>query len=131
MFVHKNGEPLEKAVEALSSYLGALTSYFLKNDYCCPYQEDICFEFFYYALQLYAYNRVGNDSFDDLIRLAELFQNDVDVLTVVLAEDLPEDIVNEWTGFVTENEYVPRNFPEAVTGAVAVFLGVLKDPIDN
>lgn len=131
MFVHKNGVPLENVVETLSGYLGNLTAHFLENEYNRPDLEDLCIGFFYYSLPLYAYDQVGGDSFDDLIQLTELFMADVETFTVVLKLDLPEEIVDEWMEFLTDNTYVPLNFPEAVTGAVAVFLGVLNDPTGN
>ena len=128
MFVHENGKPIEKAVIALSSYLGSLTAYFLEKEYEIPDMEDLCYGFFYFALQLYAYDQVGCDSFDDLIQLAELFECDSEVMTIVLERDLPEEIVEDWIQFLTINDYVPLCFKDAVTGAVAVLLGVLKDP---
>lgn len=131
MFVHEDGKPLEQAVEALSAYLGNLTAHFLEKDYGRSGYEDLCIGFFYYALQLYAYDQVGDDSFDDLIQLAELFRNDTELLTIVLEQDLSEEIVEEWIDFLSENSEIPRNFPEAAIGAIAVFLGVLKDPTSN
>lgn len=131
MFVHEDGKPLEKAVEALSGYLGELTAHFLEKEYDYPEQEDLCVGFFYYALQLYAYDKVGTDSFDDLIRLAELFRNDLEIMTIIIEQDLSEDLVFDWEEFLTEQdveETVPMDFPNAVIGAVAVLLGVLKDP---
>lgn len=131
MFVHEDGQPLEAVVEALSGHLGNLTAYFLENDYHCFEQEELCVGFFYYVLQLYAHNKIGDDSFDDLIQLADLFGKDVEVLTILMEQDLTEDIVNEWKDFVTENECVPRDFLGAVIGAIAVFLGVLNDPTND
>ena len=128
MFVHENGEPLENVVRDLSTHLGKLTDHFLVNDYHRPSMEELCYGFFYFSLQLYAYNKVGCDSFDDLIRLAELFLSEIDVFTIVLETNLSEDIVDEWRKFIAINDYVPFGFPEAVTGAVAVLLGVLKAP---
>ena len=128
MFIHEDGKPLENVVEALSGYLGCIAAHFLETDYRYPDMENLCIGFFYYSMQLYAYDRVGGDSFDDLIRLAELFQSDIDVFNTVLEQNLTEEIVDEWMAFLIENDYIPRNFSDAVTGAVAVFLGVLKDP---
>ena len=125
MFVHKNGMPDEKAVQNLSVYLGKLTSYFLDKEYNAPCMEELCIGFFYYSLQIYAHNKVGNDSFDDLIQLAELFENDIVVLTIVFEQDLDQDIIDDWSEFLLDNEYVPRHFTDAVIGALAVLLGVI------
>lgn len=128
MFVHENGKPLDKAVEALSSYLGDVTAHFLEEEYDAPDHEELCFGFFYYALQLYAYDQIGCDSFDDLILLAELFENDVELMTIVMERDLNAEIMDEWTDFLTVNDHIPRHFADAVIGGLAVFLGVLTDP---
>ena len=130
MFVHEDGEPLEDVVKTLSQQLGDITTHFLEKDYNArnieDYMNELCYGFFYYSLQLYAYNKVGDDSIDDLIRLAELFRSDIAIFNIVLEEDLPKEIVDEWMAFTARYDYIPYGFPEAVTGAVSVFLGVLK-----
>lgn len=126
MFVHNYGMPDEKAVEKLSGYLGKLTAHFLEEEYNASDMEELCYGFFYYSLQIYAYNKVGADSFDDLIKLVELFENNIGVLTIVFEQDLEEDVIDEWLEFLLDNEYVPRHFTDAVIGALAVLLGVMK-----
>lgn len=126
MFVHKNGKPVDKAVEDLSNYLGKLTARFLKQEYNTWDMEELCFGFFHHSLQLYANNKIGDDSFDDLIKLAELFENDTDVLTIVFEMDLSEHDVDEWLEFLSANDYVPRHFTKAVIGAIATLLGVMQ-----
>ena len=130
MFVHEDGEPLEDVVETLSRQLGDLTVHFLERDYNArnieDYLNELCYGFFYYSLQLYAYNQVGDDSIDDLIRLAELFRSDITIFNIVLEQDLPKEIVDGWMAFTARYDYIPYGLPEAVTGAISVFLGVLK-----
>ena len=117
-------------VETLSRQLGDLTVHFLEKDYNArnieEYLNELCYGFFYYSLQLYAYNKVGKDSIDDLIQLAELFRSDIKIFTIVLEDALAKKIVDRWMAFTARYDYIPRGFPEAVTGAVSVFLGVLK-----
>ena len=72
------------------------------------------------------HRRIFKCSFDDLIKLAELFENDIEVLTNVFEMDLSVNDMNEWLEFMSANDYVPRHFTQAVIGAITTLLGVMK-----
>lgn len=126
MFVRENDQPLEKNVILLSRYLGKYTAAFLaEND--ASDNEELCTDFFYYGLQLYAYGTIGDESVDDLILLAETYARDPEILAIVGDTDLPKELASDWRGWLMENDQAPTNFVTATIGAVSVFLGVLQE----
>lgn len=125
-FVRKDGKPLVQAVELLSQYLGKQTALFLKdNEY--SETEQFCQEFYHHCLQLYAYGSIGDDSFDDLIQLAEVYVQQPEILAIIADDDLPEDISLAWKEWLHEHSQAPFGFVSATTGALAVLLGVLPE----
>lgn len=75
--------------------------------------------------------RVGQDKLDDLIRWAECYADNPEVMAIVVEDDLPEDLSDECWEFVSENEVPPGGFVDATTAAVAVMTGALKDPFNE
>lgn len=126
-FVRQGGRPMEEAVVSLSEWLGERTEAFL--DY--EGQYDLCVGFYYYSLQLYAHGRVGGDTVDDLLQLAEVYEKDSEVLCIIAEDNLPAELADETRYFYMENEQTPPNFWRAVLGALAVFLGVIPDPVET
>lgn len=126
IFVRRNQQPLEDAVFQLSQYLGAHAAYHL-NQTTGKAQTEFCTEFYYYCLQLYAYGGIGDDSFDDLIRLAEVYVQDPNILSIIAEDVLPPQIARDWTDWLTENDRAPFGFITATIGAVASLLGVLSE----
>ena len=130
MFVREDERPLEDNVVVLSRYLGKRTAAFLASDNR-PDNEDLCTDFFYYSLQLYAHGMIGDDSVDDLIQLAEVYERDPEILGIIGDDDLPEELAKDLRYWLMENDRAPANFVTATIGALAVFLGVLPDPIEE
>lgn len=136
MFVRDmiNGRPNEGAVEEISEYLGKRINYFLQilRPTEQPMdQTEIAVSVMRYGLLLYAYDRVGQDKLDDLIRWAECYADNPEVMAIVVEDDLPEDLSDECWEFVSENEVPPGGFVDATTAAVAVMTGALKDPFNE
>lgn len=124
IFVRCNHLPLENAVCQLSQYLGTQAAYHLNSE--APEENAaFCTTFYYHCLQLYAYGCIGDDSFDDLIRLAEVYVQDPVILEIIAEDTLPQQIAQEWTDWLAENDRAPIGFITATIGAVASLLGVL------
>lgn len=128
MFVREDERPLEDNVVTLSRYLGKRTAAFLASE-DRPDNEDLCTDFFYHSLQLYAHGAIGDDSVDDLIQLAEVYERNPEVLGIIGDDDLPAEQAQDLRYWLMENDKAPPNFVTATIGALAVFLGVLPDPI--
>lgn len=130
VFVRVHEKPLPEAVDLLSQYLGRQTAFYLnaRNDLV---EEVMCEEFFYHCLQLYAYGCVGDSSFDDLIRLAEVYAEQPEILAIIADDDLPEAEAKAWKDWLTEHDQAPHGFVPAVIGAVSTLLGVLPDRTHN
>lgn len=134
MLVHdfRTHRPNMRAVEDLSSYLGKRIDYFLRSLWPGSNrdadQTDIATSVMYYGLLLYAYDTIGQDKLDDLIRWAECYAESPEVMSIVVDDNLPEDLSEECREFVAENEIAPSGFVDAATAAVAVLTGAIYDP---
>lgn len=126
VFVRNNNQPVESAVFHLSQYLGAQASYDLSQG-TLEEMAQFCATFYYDCLQLYAHGCIGDDSFDDLIRLAEVYAQDPDILVIIAQDDLSWQISQEWTEWLSENNRAPSGFITATIGAVAALQGVLPE----
>lgn len=49
-------------------------------------------------------------------------------MSIVVDDNLPEDLSEECREFVAENEIAPSGFVDAATAAVAVLTGAIYDP---
>lgn len=134
MLVHdfRTHRPNMRAVEDLSSYLGKRIDYFLRSLWPGSNrdadQTDIATSVMYYGLLLYAYDTIGQDKLDDLIRWAECYAESPEVMSIVVDDNLPEELSEECREFVAENEIAPSGFVDAATAAVAVLTGAIYDP---
>lgn len=135
MLVHdfRSHRPNMRAVEDLSNYLGMRIDYFLRSLWPGSNrdadQTDIATSVMYYGLLLYAYNTVGQDKVDDLIRWAECYAESPEVMSIVVDDNLPGELSEECREFIAENEIAPSGFVDAATAAVAVFTGAICDPL--
>lgn len=125
-FVRVHGKPIPEAVDLLSQYLGRQTAFYL-NAQSDLVEEVMCEEFFYHCLQLYAYGCVGDSSFDDLIRLAEVYAQEPEIIAIIADDDLPEAEAKAWKDWLLEHDQAPYGFVNAAIGAVSTLLGVLPD----
>ena len=119
----------ENAVKELSQYLGTRTPPLLHRELALP--ESLCCRFYRLAIYAIGGGGVGNESVDDIIQMAECLVRSQDVFISVMKNLLPPDMIGELFDF-TESYDVScftSNFEDAVMGAVAVFLGALKDPV--
>lgn len=134
MLVHdfRTHRPNMRAVEDLSSYLGKRIDYFLRRLWPGSNgdtdQIDLATSVMYFGLLLYAYDTIGQDKLDDLIRWAECYAESPEVMSIVVDDNLPEELSEECREFVAENEIAPSGFVDAATAAVAVLTGAIYDP---
>jgi hypothetical protein len=138
MLVHdfRNHSPNMKAVEDLSNYLGKRIDYFLRSLWPGSNrdtdQTDLATSVMYFGLLLYAYDTVGQDKVDDLIRWAECYAQDPELMALVVDGSeggFPMELKQECWEFVAENEQPPSGFLDATIAAVAVFTGAICDPL--
>lgn len=137
MFLRTKEGPNEEMLNTMTKYLAARTLHFLKlenqkkDDF--QFEEELCENFFYFTLWMYANNSIGDDSFDDLIKLANLLQKDRLVFEIVLEDDLPADVFQEARDWLMEIEgaRIPLEFERAVQGAVCIFTGTIYDPLEG
>lgn len=134
MLVHdfRSHRPNMRAVEDLSNYLGKRIDYFLRSLWPGANrdtdQTDLATSVMYFGLLLYAYDTIGQDKLDDLIQWAECYAESPEVMSIVVDDNLPEDLSEECREFVAENEIAPSGFVDAATAAVAVLTGAIYDP---
>lgn len=69
-------------------------------------------------------------SFDDLIRLAEVYADNPEILAIIADDDLPEEVAKAWKDWLLEHDQAPYGFVNATIGAVSTLLGVLPDLIE-
>lgn len=134
MLVHdfRTHRPNMRAVEDLSSYLGKRIDYFLRRLWPGSNgdtdQIDLATSVMYFGLLLYAYDTIGQDKLDDLIRWAECYAESPEVMSIVVDDNLPGELSEECREFIAENEIAPSGFVDAATAAVAVLTGAIYDP---
>lgn len=134
MLVHdfRTHRPNMRAVEDLSSYLGKRIDYFLRRLWPGSNgdtdQIDLATSVMYFGLLLYAYDTIGQDKLDDLIRWAECYAESPEVMSIVVDDNLPGELSEECREFIAENEIATSGFVDAATAAVAVLTGAIYDP---
>lgn len=120
----------EPLVENLSEYFAQRTAAL------CPRHGAInvpLYKSFYsLAITAVASGKVGNESVDDIIQLAECLVRSRDIFTDVMRNLLPPDRIGELFRFVSaEERYFAVEFEDAVLGSVSVFLGAMEDPVND
>ena len=95
--------------------------------------ECFCFQFFYLAICSIASGAVGDESIDDIIQLAETLVRSREVFCIVVKELVPSDMIGEMFDLTEsyDDSFYTSTFEDAVLGAVSVYLGMLKDPIEQ
>lgn len=70
---------------------------------------------------------------DDLIQLAETLVRSKEIFVYVMKDLLPDDLVSELFELTEsyDSDLYTASFEDAVLGAIAIYLGTLKDPIEN
>jgi len=132
-FVCTEHGPDNNAIEELTSYLAKQAAVLMQMDHPnnTECEETFFYPFFWYSLHMFAGGQVGYPTFDDIILLAETYQNSLGAFEIVMEEDLPKDLVDEFRAWVMENNIVPVGFSDAVQAAIAVLLGVMPDPKED
>lgn len=88
-------------------------------------------QFFVLSINAIAGGEVGDETLDDLIQLAETLVRSKEIFVYVMKDLLPSDLVGELFEF-TDNYgigFFSASLEDAVLGAIAIYLGALKDPI--
>ena len=82
------------------------------------------------AICAIAGGNVGQESIDDIIRLAECFVHSRRVFVIVMKKLLSQDMIGELFSLVEscDDQTFSPDFEDAVLAAVSVLLGVLEDP---
>lgn len=121
----------ETIVQTLSTYLADRAVVFWNTS--LEHAFDFSRRFFYLSIYAIVSGKVGRESFDDIIQLCETLVRSKDTFIVVLKNLLPENLIGDLFYFVEQFDdmYYHPSFEEAVLGALSVFLGALKDPIDD
>ena len=120
----------EPLVEELSEYLAqrTVTLWPQQSAINVPLYKS----FYSLAITAVASGKVGNESVDDIIQLAECLVRSRDIFTDVMRNLLPLDRIGELFRFVSaEESCFAVGFEDAVLGSVAIFLGALEDPITD
>ena len=94
-------------------------------------QPEFFASFYDLAIRMVASGKLGNESVDDIIQLAECIVRSKDIFITVAKDLLPEDRISELFEFTDQYDefWFVAHFEDAVLGAVAAFLGTLADPV--
>lgn len=114
--------------DILSKQLASRAAVFWKNRTSAA--EETCYCFFRIAIFAIASGKVGNESIDDIIQLAECLVRSQSTFITVCKDLLPEDMISDLFAFTDtySSNFFTSTFEDAVLGAIAVQLGMLKDP---
>lgn len=128
-FVCEKGLIIDSYVEELSQFLASKT--ILLWDKKEADAEAFCNRFYSLAFYALASGKVGYESIDDVIQLAECLVRSRDTFITVLKNLLPDDMINELFNFIEDydDSYFTPTFEDAVLGGIALFLGSLTDPM--
>lgn len=128
--IDSHGQYNEAKIYELSAYLAARSMCFISKD------SNLSFElfqnFYWYSIQIIASGKIGNESVDDLIQLAECIVRSIEVYSIVAKDCLPELLHQSFEEWLNSMDVEPAvELQDAVLGAVCVFVGRLKDPISE
>lgn len=118
----------EAKIYELSAYLAARSMCFISKDSSLTFE--LFQNFYWYSIQIIASGKIGNESVDDLIQLAECIVRSVEIYSIVAKDCMPEILhqsFEEWVSFIDNQP--EAEMQDAVLGAVCVFVGRLKDPL--
>lgn len=123
--------PDEKIISDLSDYLSIRTVCFWKAD--LPDKEEFCRRFYELAMYCIASGNIGNESIDDIIKLANCLVRSKDIYMDVVKRLIPTDMISDLFSLTEGYDpgYFSALFEDAVLAAVSVFLGALTDPLDG
>lgn len=116
-------------IEELSRYLATRTIPFW--NIFSDNAETFSFRFYRLALSAITSGRVGHESIDDILQLADCLVRNRRAFIIAMKELLPADMIGELYDFAESYGEVlySVSFENAVLGGLCVFLGVLEDPV--
>lgn len=116
---------IEKMCDVLSGYTLLFWIYRNKN------AEEFCHHFYDIVVHSLTYERLRDESVDDIIELAGCLSFSKDVFETVIKELMPPDRIGDLFYFTESYDaaFYTSAFADAVLGAVSVFLGAVKNPV--
>lgn len=116
-------------VDELCTYLAKRSVHFWDNK--SDETEQFCYHFYNIVIRGIASGKVGGESIDDIIQLADCLIKSKQVFVIVAKDILPKEMIGELFDFIDNSpkNYFCASFVDAVLGAISVLLGILKDPI--
>ena len=126
-----NNKVNEIEAEALTAYLASRTAYLWNRT--DEFGQQFCSKFYSLAIYALCSGKVGDESIDDVIQLAECLVRSRETFVTVMSSLLPEDMIATMFDLTDsfDSSYFNPTFEDAVLGAVSVFLGVLNDPVQE
>ena len=126
-----NGKLSDDKISELSTFLALRATALWDKKY--EKSEAFCRQFFMLAINAIAGGEVGDETMDDLIQLAETLVRSKEIFVYVMKDLLPDDLVSELFELTEsyDSDLYTASFEDAVLGAIAIYLGTLKDPIEN
>ena len=128
--IKPNGEVDDAIIKTFCHYFAERAVHFWNER---PNNADVfCYDFFTVVINSLAYAKLGQESIDDILQLAECLVRSRKVFIIVVKQMLPANMISMLFDFTDSygDEYYTAAFEDAVLGAISVYLGVLSDPID-
>lgn len=126
-----NNKVNEIEAAALIAYLASRTAHLWNRT--DELGQQFCSKFYSLAIYALCSGKVGNESIDDVIQLAECLVRSRETFVTVMSSLLPKDMIAMMFDLTDsfDSSYFNPTFEDAVLGAVSVFLGVLNDPVQE
>ncbi len=127
-FVCDNNGVNEALIEKMCDVLSGHTLLFWI--YTNKKAKEFCHHFYDVVIHSLTYERLRDESVDDIIELAGCLSFSKDVFETVIRELIPPDRIGDLFYFTEsyDDTFYTSAFADAVLGAVSVFLGALKNP---
>lgn len=124
----------EACIKDISNWLASRAAAFRKQK-DREDEEDLYRSFFNYTLQMLCKGNVFSAGIDDLVKMAEVLQEDPDIYVGTFENCMKEtkykDMILDVQDWIDTELDVPRDFEKFALAAVAAFLGALLDPIST
>ena len=129
--VYDGAGPNDLKINELCNLLSKNT--FLFWNHSTDTAREFSYLFYDVVIRSIAYGKVGGESIDDIIRLAECLVDSKEIFETVIKQLLSNDRIGDLFRLTEEYEesFFTPAFTNAVLCAVSVFLGALKAPADN
>ena len=122
----------EACIKDISNWLASRAAAFRKEKDRDEEKELYC-TFFNYTLQMLCKGDVMSAGIDDLVKMAEVLQEDPDIYVGTFENCMKEtkykDMILDVQDWIDTELDVPRDFEKFALAAVAAFLGALPDPV--